>query len=160
MKNNGQAYFPLFVDISGKQTVVIGAGKIASRRILTLAEFTENLTVVAPQFDGRVLELAKTGRIQICQKRYEREDLYGADIVIAGTNDPKLNDEIYSVCKCLGILVNVISDRTKCDFHFPGIVKRDVLVAGINAGGSDHSRAKRARQAIEKALDDMIQEDE
>ncbi len=75
--------------------------------------------------------------------------------MIAGTDDEGLNEDIYSVCKCLGILVNVISDRTKCDFHFPGIVKRDTLVAGVNAGGRDHGRAKRARQAIEKALDDF-----
>ncbi|MCH1983624.1 bifunctional precorrin-2 dehydrogenase/sirohydrochlorin ferrochelatase [Ruminococcus sp. OA3] len=156
MKNSGQAYFPLFVDISGKKTVVVGAGKIASRRIQTLAEFTENITVIAPHFEDSVLDLAEKGRIQIREKRYEREDIYGADIVIAGTDDAGLNEEIHSVCKCLGILVNVISDGTKCDFHFPGIVKRDVLVAGVNAGGRDHSRAKRARQAIEKAFDDMI----
>ena len=66
--------------------------------------------------------------------------------MIAGTDDEGLNEDIYSVCKCLGILVNVISDRTKCDFHFPGIVKRDTLVAGVNAGGRDHGRAK-TRQA-------------
>lgn len=155
MKSNGQAYFPLFVDLSEKKIVVIGAGKIASRRIGTLSEFTRNIVVVAPRFEERVLTLAKEGRIQICEKKYEREDLYGADIVIAGTDDEGLNEDIYSVCKCLGILVNVISDRTKCDFHFPGIVKRDTLVAGVNAGGRDHSRAKRARQAIEKALDDF-----
>ncbi len=59
MKSNGQAYFPLFVDLSEKKIVVIGAGKIASRRIGTLSEFTRNIVVVAPRFDERVLTLAK-----------------------------------------------------------------------------------------------------
>lgn len=159
MKSDGCTYFPFFIDISEKKIVVVGAGKIASRRILTLSEFTRNIKVVALHCADSVRKLAEEGKVQIREKAYERDDIYGADIVIAGTDDSELNNEIYSVCKCLGILVNVISDRTKCDFHFPGIVKRDSLVAGVNAGGQDHKMAKRAREVIEAAFDAMIAEE-
>ena len=46
--------------------------------------------------------------------------LYDACIVIAATDREQVNNEIYSVCKCMGIPVNVISDKQKCDFLFSG----------------------------------------
>ncbi|MGI6006884.1 MAG: precorrin-2 dehydrogenase/sirohydrochlorin ferrochelatase family protein [Ruminococcus sp.] len=152
MKKDEYGMFPLFVDLSEKKAVVIGAGKIASRRIETLAKFTPNLTVVADRADEKVKKMAEEGILTLHQRKYQREDLFGADLVIAGTDDHELNGEIYSVCKCLGILVNVISDRRKCDFHFPGIVKQDRLVIGVNAGGNDHRLAKEIRERIEKMM--------
>ena len=48
-------YFPLFIDLSGKKAVVIGGGKVASRRVTTLLLFCENIEVVAPEVDCRQL---------------------------------------------------------------------------------------------------------
>ena len=60
MKSNGQGVFSApFCGFVREKIVVIGAGKIASRRIRTLSEFTRNIVVVAPRFDERVLTLAK-----------------------------------------------------------------------------------------------------
>ncbi len=150
--NEVNGFFPMFVDLSDKRIVVIGAGKIASRRIQTLTKFCRMIDVYAPKADPLVLRLEQEGKLTFHQKAYEREALYGADIVIAGTNDTALNQEIHSVCKCLGITVNVISDQTKCDFHFPGIVKKENLVIGINAGGKDHRLTRTTREKIEKMM--------
>lgn len=153
MKNNeNKGLFPMFVDLREKKTVVIGAGKIATRRITTLTQFCETITVIAPEAETAVQQLAADGEITYIQKTYDRDDLYGADIVLAATDDPKLNDEIHSVCKCLGILVNVCSDQRKCDFQFPGIVKADEVVIGINAAGTDHHKVKRIRECVEEAF--------
>ena len=76
-----------------------------------------------------------------------------AYMVIAATNDWKLNDEIYRVCKEEGIYVNVADDKSKCDFYFPGIYMKDEVVIGITASGLDHSRAKKVRLAIQEAME-------
>ncbi len=145
-------FFPFFVDIREKKVVVIGAGKIAARRIRTLTEFCPSILVVASEVSAPVQEMAEEKLITLRQKAYDREDLYGADMVLAATNDAKLNDEIHSVCKCLGIWVNVCSDQTKCDFQFPGIVKERDVVIGINAGGTDHHKVKKIREYIEEVF--------
>lgn len=150
--NEKPAFFPMFVDLSEKKIVVIGAGEIAKRRITTLAEFTENITVVSPTIACDIRELAGQTQIILVEKKYEREDIYGADIVIAATDDVALNSDIHSVCKCLGILVNVVSDKNKCDFYFPGIVKQENLVIGVNAGGVNHKLAKVVRTKIAELL--------
>ena len=117
MKNS--AFFPLFVDISEKKIVVIGGGTIATRRVKTLLPFEPQIVVVAPEVTGELEELEKEEKITIFHRKYQREDIYDAWMVLAATNDPELNNGIYSVAKCLGALVNVASNQGKCDFHFP-----------------------------------------
>lgn len=152
MKNE-TGYFPLFMDISDKKIVVIGGGNIAARRVKVLSQFCRNLTVVAPRIHPDLLTLEEKGQIRVIRREYEREDIYDAWMVLATTDQHKLNEEIYSVAKCLGALVNVASNREKCDFHFPGIVKKNDFVVGINASGMDHKGAARLKKRIEEAVE-------
>ncbi len=147
MTNDKKPYFPIFVDLNDKQIVVVGAGTIAKRRIRTLTSFTNHLTVIAPEVNKELLDMEKDGLIRIKRKIYERTDIYDADYVIAATNDHQINSDIYSACKCMGITVNVCSDKTKCDFYFPGIVQNRNVVIGVTASGADH---KEARKTVEK----------
>lgn len=151
MKNKG--YFPLFVDISEKKVVVVGGGTIAARRVKTLCQFTGNITVVAPQIHPDLEAMEREGNVMILRREYQREDIYDAWMVLAATDNHKLNEEIYSVAKCLGALVNVASNQAKCDFHFPGIVKKDSYVVGINAAGQNHRGAAELRKKIADLLD-------
>ena len=45
MKN--KPYFPMFIDLSDKNIVVVGGGNIATRRVKTLLAFTRNIRVIA-----------------------------------------------------------------------------------------------------------------
>lgn len=152
MKNE-TGYFPLFMDISDKKIVVIGGGYIAARRVKVLSQFCRDLTVVAPRIHPDLLTLEEKGQIRVIRREYEREDIYDAWMVLATTDQHKLNEEIYSVAKCLGALVNVASNREKCDFHFPGIVKKNHFVVGLNASGMDHKGAARLKKRIEEAVE-------
>lgn len=153
-------YFPMFVDLSDKKIVVVGGGTVAARRIKTLLSFTRNISVVALKAAPEVLELSKAGQIDLKLRGVKRSDFADAYIVIAATNDRKLNDDIYRVCKEEGIYVNVASDREKCDFYFPGIFMQDELVVGITANGLDHKKARRVREEIQKVLERIAGEDE
>lgn len=145
-------YFPMFVDISDKKVVVVGAGTIAKRRIRTLLEFTDHLVVIAPEVNRELLDLEAEGRLTILRKKYEREDIYDAAMVIAATNDSKINNDIFSVCRCLGIQVNVCSDKRKCDFYFPGIAQKDNVVIAVTASGKDHKLARRLVEKVRELL--------
>ena len=152
MSNDKKPYFPLFVDLNEKQIVVVSAGTIAKRRIRTLVSFTNHLTVIAPEVNRELLDMEKAGMLRIKRKNYEREDIYDADYVIAATNDHQINSDIYSACKCMGITVNVCSDKTKCDFYFPGIAKDGDTVVGITSGGGDHRLAAKISAVVRQIL--------
>lgn len=149
----------MFVDLSDKNIVVVGGGNIATRRVKTLLQFTRNVTAVAPVMTPDLQELGKAGIVNAIPRAVKRSDLTMAYMVIAATNDHKLNDEIYRVCKEEGIYVNIADDRDKCDFYFPGIFMQDELVVGITASGLDHKKARRVRLAIEQAMADASEED-
>lgn len=152
MAKAGKPYFPMFVDLSEKQVFVVGAGTIAKRRIRSLIEFTDHLTVVAPEVNPELNRLEQEGCITILRKKYESTDIFGADMVIAATNDHKINEDIYRVCQERGILVNVCSDKKKCDFYFPGLARRENVVVGVTATGSDHKKARLVSEKIREML--------
>lgn len=154
MPKAGKPYFPMFVDLSEKKVYVVGAGTIAKRRIRSFVEFTNHLTVIAPEVNPELNKMEQSGQITILRKKYESRDIYDADMVIAAANDHKINEDIYRVCQERGILVNVCSDKKKCDFYFPGLVKRDNVVVGINASGSDQKKAK----TLTEKIGEMIKE--
>ncbi len=145
-------HFPVFVDLSGKEILVVGAGKIASRRIRTLCDFSERITVIAPEISPEVLSLAEKNSMKTLQRRFVMEDLEGKDMVLAATDDASLNREIGVRCRALGILVNVSSEQSMCDFQFPSIVQDGEVVIGLNASGKAHHLVKETRQKVERCL--------
>ena len=155
-----KCYFPMFIDLSDKNIVVVGGGSIAARRINTLLKFTRNITVIAPRMVPELMEMGKAGIVETHLRAVKRSDLDTAYMVLAATNDAKLDDDIYRLCKEQGIYVNIASAKEKCDFYFPGVVMENELVVGITASGTDHKKAKRIREKIEKVLKEAAGDDD
>ncbi len=153
------SWFPLFTNITGKTFVVIGAGKIAKRRIETLLKFNCSIRVVAMEAMPEIAAYAEAGKLELRIKPYEASDLEGADYVLAATNHKHLNHEIYEKCIEGRIPVNVADDKAKSDFYFPGIVRKNGITAGVTAEGRDHRLARKATRAIAECLDRSLQED-
>ena len=145
-------YFPIYIDLSKKNILVVGAGRIAGRRIRTLCEFAGQITVVAPEVSEEIEYLSEKYPISVCQRRFDKDDLDDRFLVFAATDDHELNRYIGEECRKRGIPVNVCSDRNLCDFQFPSIVRKDGVVIGVNASGKDHSLVKETRQKLEQLL--------
>lgn len=152
MKNRKERQFPLFVDIGGWRTLVVGGGKIAARRVRTLLEFGADITVVALDFVPELLQIKDDGRIRCETRGYQPEDLKDVQMALAATNDSALNASIARECRERGILVNICSDQKLCDFQFPSVVIKEELTVGINAAGNNHKKVKAARQCIESCM--------
>lgn len=135
-------YFPLFFSLQNQKVLVVGAGKIASRRAEVLAEFGAVVTVVAPQGAEVMERLAREGLVRWERRSFVPADVAGKYIVIAATNDTNLNTEIAVLCKENHILVNHAGDKSQCDFYFPGIAREGGIVAGVTTSGKDHGLAR------------------
>lgn len=151
-KNMKKPYFPLFIDISEKKIIVIGGGKIATRRINTLVEFADNITVAAPWASERIIELSQRKQVHWISEVYHKKIIEGADFVLAATDNAECNNHIVEDCRALKIPVNTAHKKELCDFYFPGILRLDDLVAGFCSGGENHRRVKEAREKVEQIL--------
>lgn len=152
MSESTDVYFPLFVNLSRKKILVFGAGRIATRRILSLLEFGADIAVIAPEYTNEIAGLAGENRLELKQRSYLPGEIDMPYMVLAATNDCKVNNDIYAECKTKGIPVNVASDKNKSDFFFPGIVIEKPVVVGITASGRDHGKVKALTLKIKDLL--------
>lgn len=136
------AYFPLFFSMKGRPALVVGAGKIASRRAEILAEFGADVLVVAPDGAEMMERLSREGTVRWERREFDVRDIDGQYMVIAATSDAGLNTEIAVQCKARHILVNNAGDKGQCDFYFPGIAREGGIVAGVTTSGKDHGLAR------------------
>ena len=154
-------YFPLFMDISDQKIVVVGGGRVAQRRIETLLAFAPDLWVASPEVTDRLRELAEEGKIHWMEEVYSEklfEKLPDMKMLLAATDDPECNETAVKEARKRGILVNTAHKKELCDFYFPAIAGKDEVVAGICASGLSHKKARRAREAVEHALENMDRE--
>lgn len=150
-------YFPLFIDISKKTFLVVGAGNISARRVLKLKEFGCKIIVVAKTISATIMDL-EDEKLILKERAYDSTDIEDADYVIAATNDKELNEKIVWDCNKEGIPVNDASNYKNCDFYFPGIVTEDEMVIGVTSSGSNHKLARRVAGAIRYNIKEIVSE--
>lgn len=150
-------WFPFFNNISGKTFVVVGAGKIAKRRIETLLKFDCRIKVIAKEALPEVVIYSEEKKLELVAKSYEISDLSGADYVLAATNDKQMNYEIYLKCKECNIPVNTANDKETSDFYFPGVIRKNGITVGVTAEGKNHQLAKKATRAIADCLESNLE---
>lgn len=144
----------MFVDLSEKTVLFIGAGRVNAGRIAAMLDFAGHIMVVAPEADERVLAMSEEGLVDLHRRRFDEQDLEGADIVVIATGHAGTDVRIAGMCRRRGITVNAASDKSLCDFYFPGIARKDPLVVGVTASGEDHKMAAEATAYFKKLLKD------
>lgn len=147
MKTN--SCFPMFVDISKKNVLVVGGGAVAARRVKALLAFVGNIKVVAPRIDERLQGLG----IELVERKFHIEDLQDKDMVIIASDDKPLNEEIARLCQERGILKNVATAPQLCDFYFPGMIIKEDYVIGISSRGKSPKKSRKLREKLEVYLE-------
>ena len=129
-------HLPIFLDVIGKRTLVVGNGVSAARKADLLLRAGSDLTIVAPELGEELSNLAKTFEFNHQAKALTAGDLEGCVIVFGCSSDDRVNQHLRDLASTAGIMVNV-SDKTEdCDFIMPAIVDRTPLLIAISSGGS------------------------
>lgn len=136
--------------------LVVGAGKIAARRIKTLLQFKPSLLVIAPSLNEEVQELATQYSFKVAKRAYQAGDCKGAFMVVAATNEPSVNMAIATECAEHNIPVSVADNQKACTF-FPRRVKKANLVIGITSSGESHSEVKKVAAKLRRDLDKILE---
>lgn len=142
--------YPVFLRLEGRTAVVIGAGKVARRKVEFLAEAGARVRVVGPSADDALLDLADAGRIELVSRPYVRGDLDGAWLAFAATSDTEVNLQIWEEAQSKNIPVNVATDPNLCDFTVPSMVRRGDLCIAVSTGASAPRLARRIREHLEQ----------
>ena len=142
------AYYPIFLDLTGKRVVVVGAGRVALRKTRGLLEAGARVTVIAPRVEPEFERLPVT----LFRRRFRASDLAGALLAFAATDDRRVNRTIAAAAQKRAIPVNVADSRAECDFILPARIRRGNLQVAVSTGGSSPRLAAALRRKIEENL--------
>jgi precorrin-2 dehydrogenase / sirohydrochlorin ferrochelatase len=140
-------YYPAFIDLENKKTVVVGGGKVAERKILGLLDTGAKVTVVSPGITERIEREKQKGRLRHICRGYGKSDLKEAFLVIAATDDRDINERVSRDATCL---VNVVDVPKLCNFIVPSSMQRGPLTIAVSTGGVSPALARSLRKELEK----------
>ncbi len=142
--------FPMFIKLTGRQCLVVGAGKVGEPKIGGLIDTGAQIRVVAIEATPTVREWARVGKIELELRAFSASDLDGAFLAIVATASRSLNELVYREAQRRGVLCNVVDVPEYCDFFYPAVVRRGDLQIAISTSGQSPSLAQRLRQQLER----------
>jgi precorrin-2 dehydrogenase/sirohydrochlorin ferrochelatase len=143
-------YLPIFLDVAGRECVVVGGGEVAARKVESLLEAGARVTVVSPRLSTKLEALAARGMLKHVARSYQPGDIGGCSLVYAATDDPKLHRELAAEARALGVPINVADVPELCTFIAPAVVKRGALLIAISTSGASPAFAARIRRTLEQ----------
>ena len=131
-------FFPVSIDLNNKNILVIGAGKIALRKVETLMSYNCNILIITKDIlEEKFLELEKNNKIKILKNQeFEEKFLKKIFLVIAATDNEVLNKNISQLCINKNILVNNITSKDDMNVRFASIYEKDDIQIAISASGN------------------------
>lgn len=145
--------FPIFLKLTGRHCLVIGAGSLAESKIESLRAAEAAITVIAPRACSSIQALAESGEVVWHQRPYVAGDVAdGTFLVVTATDVPEVNRAVYLEATSKSVLCNAVDDPPFCDFYFPSIVRRGDLQVAISTAGQSPALAQRLRKELNEAL--------
>jgi siroheme synthase-like protein len=144
--------YPVNLVVAGRRCVVVGAGRVAARKIEALLAAGAVVEVVAPDAGAEVARLAKEGRITFTQRAFDSTDLDGAWLATAATGDVAVDRSVFRAGEERGIWVNSADDPDNCSFTLMSVIRRGDLVVTIGTNGRSPALATWLRRRFEAEL--------
>lgn len=147
------AFYPVNIRLSGKKVVIIGGGKMAERKIRSFRSSGAVLEVVSPELTDGLQELLVESVFVWKQKQFSKEDIDGAFMIIAATNDSMINQEVKRYVS-KNQLVCLLDQQHQSNVQFPAVVKRGKLMIATSTSGASPVLAKKISKRLLNEFDD------
>ncbi|MGE6263349.1 siroheme synthase CysG [Aeromonas media] len=145
-------YLPIFCRLDNKPVLLVGGGEVAERKARLLLDAGAHLTVVAPELDPELAELAANGSIEWLAGEFAPQQLTGKWLVVAATDRREVNALVYQSANQARIFANVVDDPKRSSFIMPSIIDRSPLMVAISSGGKAPVLARLLREKLEALL--------
>ena len=122
--------YPVFLDLSGKNCLVIGEGQEIAAKAKALVEAGATVRHVNP-------------------REFQTADLEDCFLVITGQAD---NSEVFRLAEEKGILCNSVDDPEHCRFSFGAVHRQGDLTIAISTNGSAPALAVRLKEGLQNQI--------
>ncbi|MHC4840001.1 MAG: precorrin-2 dehydrogenase/sirohydrochlorin ferrochelatase family protein [Planctomycetota bacterium] len=146
--------FPIFLKLENRKVLVVGAGKVAMRKIEALLQAGAALKVIATEVCDEVRQLQS--EIDLQEREFQSGDCSGAFMVVAATGDSDVNAKVRSEADANGQLINAVDDPANCNFFLGGIVRNGDVRIAISTQGKAPMMARRIKQHIQSQMNPAL----
>jgi siroheme synthase-like protein len=148
----GLAGLPVNLLVRGRRVVVVGAGRIAARKIASLLELGAAVEVVAPHAGEEVRAWADAQRVVLHERRFDAADVDGAWLVFTATDDPATIASVHDAAEAARVWVNSADDPDNCSFTLMSVIRRADIVVSVGTGGRSPALAAHLRRQLDQEL--------
>ena len=123
--------FPASLLLTDKACLVVGAGRIAARKIAALLDAGADVTIIAPRISPEVSALG----VRTEQRPYRPGEADGYWLVVTATGDPEVDGQVFTDANAARVFVNSADDPEHCSFHLPAVARRGAVSVAVATGG-------------------------
>lgn len=150
-------YYPIMVNLENKYCVVVGGGKVATRKITSLLQAKAKITVVSPTISSEIRQWSSLNLIELKEKEFEDKDINGAFLIIAATNSSKINLQVFEAAT-FHQLINIVDHPDLSNFIVPTVLNRGNLSIAISTSGSSPSLAQKIKGELQEIYDECYED--
>ncbi len=140
--------YPVNLNVAGRRVLVVGAGRIAARKIESLVGCGADVEVIAPEISDEVRALG----VKCEERAYVEGDARHYRLVVTATGDPDVDGAVFRDAEQAGIWVNSADDPAHCSFTLPAVVRRGPLLVTVSTTGQSPAMATWLRRRFEGEL--------
>ncbi len=151
---------PLWIEASALDVLVVGGGRVGTRRALRFLEAGARVTVLSIEFSRELLEEAERNpRLRLVKGDARSVDLgsllEGKHIVVIAVPDEETVRLVWSEAKKRGVLVNDATDasRTEVVVPYEAVLFNGGLRVAVTSEGRSGVTARHALEKIKRCLE-------
>ncbi|KGT91039.1 siroheme synthase [Erwinia typographi] len=145
-------YLPLFCQLRNRACLLVGGGEVAERKARLLLKTGAELKICATHFSPQFLLWQQSGELKLLHGAFSAEMIDGCWLVIAATNDDKVNQQVSACAEASQVFCNLVDTPEQASAIMPSVVDRSPLIVAISSGGKAPVMARLLREKIEALL--------
>ena len=147
------SYLPLFIETTGKKCLIVGGGKVASRKLIPILKAKMKVTLISPKVIEEIeLNFHKNKNLKIIKRKFKPEDIEDQFLIIAATNEKTTNQKIAKLSKDNNILVNMAEDSLSGNTLIPSVVDRDPIKIAVSSGAASPILTRLVKTRLETVI--------
>lgn len=150
--------YPINLQIKDRICLIVGGGRVAERKAIGLLNCQAKVTIISPDITEALATLVAENKLNFIKRDFACADIENKFIVIAATNNKKLNTQITALAQEKNILVNNIDSPEEGNFALPATLQRGPLQISVSTNGCSPALAKKIKGDLGRLYGEEYQE--
>jgi len=148
--------YPIMLNVQDKQVIVIGGGIVATRKVRHLLEAEARVLVISPDLTAELRSCVEAEQVEWLEGVYQRDmmNTYMPMLVIATTDDARVNQTVAQDARRIRAWVNVVDDSDEGDFSNMAVIHQAPITIALSTNGTSPALLKQLKADIGQSLGD------